>query len=53
MLARAPDLHFASPVNAAAMMTPSSTESELLPFYMAFDGEMLFWLFTGTVMAAA
>ncbi|MGU0172444.1 chorismate-binding protein [Escherichia coli] len=54
VLARATDLHFASPVNAAAMMAASRRLNlNCYHFYMAFDGENAFWLFTGTVMAAA
>lgn len=43
VLARATDLHFASPVNAAAMMAASRRLNlNCYHFYMAFDGENAF-----------
>ncbi len=43
VLARATDLHFASPVNAAAMMAASRRLNlNCYHFYMAFDGEIAF-----------
>ncbi|EJK2741917.1 isochorismate synthase MenF [Escherichia coli] len=43
VLARATDLHFASPVNAAAMMAASRRLNlNCYQFYMAFDGENAF-----------
>lgn len=43
VLARATDLHFASPVNAAAMMAASRRLNlNCYHFYMAFDGETAF-----------
>ncbi len=54
VLARATDLHFASPVNAAAMMA-ASRRLNLNCYHFTWPSmaKMLSWFFTGTVMAAA